>query len=115
MGLVELVHPSFRYELANFPTTGYWGQIILAFLMVGVVVLVIRQAIIGNILTKLVVGFVIIAIIFSGGSCVPGLAIIEYQPYNEYRRPPGQPGDGSFGGNRLISGTRVPGSESIGS
>jgi putative methionine-R-sulfoxide reductase with GAF domain/HAMP domain-containing protein len=63
MGLIEIISPAFRYNMGLVPTTSYWGPVMLGFLIVGVIVLLVRQAIIGNIRNKLSTSFMIISII----------------------------------------------------
>jgi GAF domain-containing protein/HAMP domain-containing protein len=63
MLLVDYLNPPFRYSVGVLPTSNFYGPFILVFLVVGILFLIIRQAIQGNIRTKLIISFVLVAVI----------------------------------------------------
>jgi methyl-accepting chemotaxis protein len=73
MLLVEFLNPSFRFEMGQVPTSGYFGQVVLGFVIISTVVLVVRQSwssirsfmqsSIRNRLTTIVVGSAIIPVL----------------------------------------------------
>jgi len=63
MLLVDYLNPPFRFSVGVLPTASFFGPAILVFLVVGILVLVVRQAIIGNIRNKLSTSFAVIAIL----------------------------------------------------
>ncbi len=60
--LVEYLNPPFRYSVGTLPTADFFGPFILAFLVISILILIIRQAIIGNIRNKLSTSFMFLAI-----------------------------------------------------
>ncbi len=61
--LVDYLNPPFRYNTGILPTANFFGPFILAFLVISILILIIRQAIIGNIRNKLSTSFMAIAIL----------------------------------------------------
>jgi GAF domain-containing protein/HAMP domain-containing protein len=66
MFLVEFLNPPFRFNMGIVPTSGYFGQVVLGFVVLGVIVLVVRQAWSGNIRVKLVVSFIVVTLVAVG-------------------------------------------------
>ncbi|MBK8617516.1 MAG: GAF domain-containing protein [Anaerolineales bacterium] len=75
---VEVFQPSFRLEITGTsPTSNFFGPLILAFLVISLIALVVRQAWAGNIRLKLVTSFTVIALI--------SVAIVGTVVYINYR------------------------------
>ena len=69
MFLVEFLNPPFRFNMGIVPTSNYFGQVVLGFVVLGVIVLVVRQAWSGSLRTKLLastVGITVVSIIIFG-------------------------------------------------
>jgi putative methionine-R-sulfoxide reductase with GAF domain/HAMP domain-containing protein len=64
--LIEVINPAFRFNAGIFPSTSFFGPAILVLLVLGVIVLVVRQAFIGNIQTKLTAAFLVMAVVSVG-------------------------------------------------
>jgi len=77
MLLVDHLNPPFRYTLNVLPSASSFGPIMFAFLVVGIIVLIVRQAWAGNIRVKIVSSFIMVAL-FS-------VAIVGAVVYISYR------------------------------
>jgi len=80
MALVEVLNPPFRINLSQggiSGTSNYFGPIILAFLIVSLIVLIVRQAWGGNIRVKIITAFTLVA--------MTSLGILGTVTYINYR------------------------------
>jgi putative methionine-R-sulfoxide reductase with GAF domain/HAMP domain-containing protein len=64
--LIEVINPAFRFNAGVFPSTSFFGPAIMVLLVLGVIVLMVRQAFVGNIQTKLTVSFLVMAVVSVG-------------------------------------------------
>jgi GAF domain-containing protein/HAMP domain-containing protein len=63
MFLIDFIDPFFRFDMGLSPVTRVVGPILLGLVIVGIIALLVRQAILGNIRYKLSTSFVVITIV----------------------------------------------------